>query len=113
MKILILFLIFIACSLLSACNQKFDSISWKENESLRRKMADDLIESNDLLHKTPEEVIQIVGDFDYSEPISLTENAEKSYSFKYLLGGCNWIDFEFLIIKFEQNQVASVYRDCD
>ncbi len=59
---LIFFLAFvISTSLIFQFEERFTTENWKSNHTTRYKMVDDLIESQLLIGKTSEEVIEILG----------------------------------------------------
>lgn len=81
---------------------EFDKNEWNSNVEERFKMSEDIIESEILIDKTREEVIQMLGnDF-------ITNNESKiTYELGYVPGLFN-IDPDYLDIKLENGKVISV-----
>jgi len=80
----------------------FDKNEWKSNVEERFKMSEDIIESEILIGKTGEEVVQMLGnDF-------ITNNeSEITYELGHVPGLFN-IDPDYLDIKLENGKVISV-----
>ncbi|PKP05076.1 MAG: hypothetical protein CVU11_01385 [Bacteroidetes bacterium HGW-Bacteroidetes-6] len=107
-------LAFIILSIISvSCKPSFNSDEWKKDESVRHEQADDLIESEILLGKTYKEIFEILGDCDLDSRLHDTVNNEGSFSIQYILGVCNVIDFERLVIKFEKGRAIEAFKNCD
>jgi len=80
----------------------FDQNEWKSNIEERYKMSEDILESEMLIGKNRDEVINILGN-NYS-----TNNENRlSYELGFVLGLFN-IDPDYLYIKFENEIVVSV-----
>ena len=105
-KIIIFFLtvVIISTSLLWLFEKPFDSEEWKSNPLERYKMVDYLIESQILMDKPMDEVIQILG-----YPTSRSSNLQ--HRFVYRLGEQpGFVDSkdEHLLILFENRKVVEV-----
>jgi hypothetical protein len=115
MKKVTMVVLLMVCCFFEACSSKFDSNKWKNDKGVRQEQAADLIKSRLLLYKTPEEVVQLLGDFDYSNPIPFEDSLKTKFTLTYLLGGCDrsYIDLGLLTIHFEHGKSVDAYKDCE
>jgi len=90
----------------------FNSEDWKANRN-RQKQIGPLIKSKQLIGKSYEEVVRILGKQDFFFGIPDTVSASNKFSIQYLTGGTRWIDFERLLITFDSGKVivAEKYYD--
>lgn len=98
---------------LVSCGTSFNSNEWKKDASVRHEQADDLIESEILLGKTYKEVYETLGECDFGSRLHDTINDEGAFTIEYILGGCNMIDFERLVIKFDKGRAIEAFKNCD
>lgn len=105
-------IILLAVGLIS-CKPSFDSDKWKSDMSVRQKQADNLIESEILLNKTYDEIYQLLGDRDLDSRLKDSIENNKNFTIQYILGGCNWIDYDRLVIEFKDERSIGVYRNCE
>lgn len=99
-----------------SCHSNFDPDKWKADTSKRKEQSIDLIKSGVLIDKSYKEIIHLLGGCDVDSRLNkLSDEAEamESFTLKYFLGGCNWIDFEKMVIEFENDTVVKVYKECD
>jgi hypothetical protein len=82
----------------------FDKNEWESNVEERYEMSEDIIESEMLIGKTKDEVIQILGN-----DFSLNTEKRLSYELGFAPGLFN-IDPSYLDIKFENGKVISVHQ---
>ncbi len=80
----------------------FSKQEWKENKEERYKMSNDIIESEMLIGKTKEEVIELLGDDFYSY-----DEGHIAYDLGFVPGLFN-IDPDVLDIYFENSKVTKV-----
>ncbi len=85
-------------------DKKFDAEAWKHNAERRYEMSHDLIESNILIGKNRQEVLQLLGG-----ESSLMDREVWIYFLGHAPGGLN-IDPDILEIVFENGVVVSVRR---
>lgn len=83
---------------------EFDQNEWNSNIEERYKMSEDIIESEILIGKTREEVIQILGN-----NFSANNESELIYELGFVPGLLN-IDPDYLGIKLENGIVINVYQ---
>ncbi|MFI5204802.1 MAG: hypothetical protein ACHQF2_09930 [Flavobacteriales bacterium] len=96
----------------SACHS-FDSDDWKGNKSGRKDQSNSIIRSEILIDKSYADVLQLLGKEDLTSKNQDTIPNNPNFTIQYILGACNYIDFERLVIQFEFNRVIRVRKECD
>lgn len=97
---------------LSSCN-RFNSDKWKVDKASRQRQVNSIIRSEILIGKSYDNVRSLLGDEDLSTKKHGDSPANLNFTIQYIVGGCNMIDFETLVIIFESNKVIKVEKGCD
>jgi|GEM_PF-3307597 len=112
MRIRLLFISLLSFIALSCTDIAFDSEKWKNWElkssenHLRYDMSDDLVENYNLVGKSRQDILNLLGD-----PDSIKKGLKEKYF--YNLGPCRrGIDFGVLYIYFENDLVVKIDKFC-
>jgi len=96
-----------------SCRPNFKSDLWKTDKTVRQNLATDLVKSQILIDKTYNEIFHLLGESDLDSRINDSSDKDENYKIQYILGGCNFIDFERLVIEFKDEKSIEAYKSCD